>query len=605
MRVPRPLFSSVHRAQILSPIGLRIFSSLRLQSSKARPVYPPKFPDRFRPLYSQDYINFYETRISGTKRYDIFHQENSPQYPCAEDFRRDSPAAENVSCEDVILPRKATGSIRLRYLSTTSSEDQASYQSGRAANFPFFHVRIYQSDEINSKSPIIIYLPSRGTNPVQSTDEHHVVSLLTQITRATTIAVGYRVSPPFPLALHDALAAVDWARDKIPAVSLERFSEDYSGRLIAVLGTGLGGSLATSIGISEGRESGIIAAGAWVPVTDWAFDPLPGIPESHLCTLPKSPSALLNYLLEFEDDPANPQISLSSLLDLSNSQLKPLGLSQDYLSSLSDIADNPLLSSENLKRLRSRYLATPEDFTDPFVSPLYWFSSSGINIWTDLLAQIEQERLADPENPPAWIDKLPDDLFKRGLRRGKSYPPLHLIGQLTVPQLRIVSAEGDILHQQTKHFVHAAKSSIFPKEPKTLEELQKEESDDLEMRFNNDKLKFIGDKNSMPGIVQAAFQAEQKQDEPAPASEDGPAYSQNADFYIHHEIVEKAGHCLITAATEIPGAMKEVQRMGIWLLQIFAAEPTRTKSWRKQKEEQEEEQQRLLPEKRSRRTARL
>ncbi|KAK6537139.1 hypothetical protein TWF694_011337 [Orbilia ellipsospora] len=575
MRLPRPLLTTVSRARILSPIGIRVYSSSRLQSTKARQVYPSRFHERSRPFYGSDYLEFYQKRIAGKARYDIF-EENSLQYPCAKDYRRTSPVAENVSCEDVILPRKATGSICLR---------------------------IYKSQGTDSKSPVIIYLPSRGTNPIRNTDEHHVISHLTRITRATTIAVGYRISPPFPLALQDALAAVDWARDNIPAVSLERFSEDYSGRLMVVLGTGLGGSLATSIGITEGRESGIIAAGAWMPVTDWAFDPLPGIPESNLSNLPKSPSSILNRLLEFEDDPTNPQISISSLAEVPDSQLEPLGVTQDILSSLSDIADNPFLSSENLKNLRSRYLATPEEFTDPFVSPLYWFSSTGVNIWTELLAQIEQERLADPENPPAWIDTLPDDLFKRGLRRGKSYPPLNLIGKLTVPQLRIVSAEGDILHQQTKDFVNAAKASMFPKKRKTLEELEKEESDELELRFNNDKLEVNNSQRPMAEVVQAAFQASQTAEEPKP--EDEPAFSEHAAFYIHHEVVKKAGHCLITAATEISDAMKEVDRMGAWISQVFNVEPTRTRFWKKQKDLQEEERQRLLLEKRSRNSSKL
>ncbi|EPS43739.1 hypothetical protein H072_2274 [Dactylellina haptotyla CBS 200.50] len=579
MRLLRLHSSVAPQVRLLSQyLSSRAISGSRNYSS---PPYPAQFDRKLQHLYSKDYLDFYQKRLAGRPRYNPFDKGSQPAYPCAEDYQRTSPAAGNVACHDVVLPRKATGSIRLR---------------------------IYNSTETNHRSPVIIYFPSRGTNPLPYSNEHHAIARLTQLARATIVSVGYRISPPFPLSLHDALAAVDWVRENVPIVSLEKHSEDYSGRLVAVLGTGLGGSLAASIGISEGRESGIIGIGAWAPIADWAFDPLPGIPESALSTLPKSPSHLLEHLLEFEEDPRNPTTSVSSLSELTESQLQDLGISHKMLSAFSDLADNPFLSTENLKRLRSRYLFNPEDFTDPFVSPLYWFSSTGVNIWTALLSTIEEARFSDPENPPAWIDTLPEDLFKRGSRRGKSYPPLHLLGNLTVPMMRIISADGDILHEQTKEFVRAARTSLFPTKIKTLAELEKEESDELELRFNNDKQH--GNTREVPPTILAKV-LEDHLEKSKELNEDGKPkeaalpYSKHAEAYIQHETIQNAAHCFMTSVGEVNDGMEEVEKMAKWLRYIFDLEPTRTKMWKTQKQEQEAERERQLQKRRRNRASKL
>ncbi|KAK6526165.1 hypothetical protein TWF281_011200 [Arthrobotrys megalospora] len=444
MRLPRHLlsatirlFPSRPRKLIPHPQFLRHSRYITFQSARLSEQHPDTFDEDLKDIYNEENIEFYDNNIAGKPVFDPSEGLNK-EYPCAEDFQP-APPSFKVSCSDFDLPRKSRGSILLR---------------------------IYNASTTTSRSPVIIYFPSRGTNPISSTQEHNVISLLTHLTGGTTISVGYRISDPFPLSLHDALAAVDWVRSNFPTISLEKYCENgYDGRLMAVLGTGIGGSLAASIGATEGRESGIIATGAWLPVVDWAFDPLPGILESKLSTIPRSPSVLDAY-----------------------SQSDVEAIDPEILSTYSSLADNPFLSSQTLQQIRSRYLATPEDFTDPFVSPLYRFSSTGVNIWTGLVSRIKSELLADPENPPAWIKQLPDTVFKRGPRRPIPYPPLDLIGKLTVPMMRIVSAEGDILHQQITEYVHAARSSMFPYESRTLGDIEKEEARELARSHINDPI---------------------------------------------------------------------------------------------------------------------
>ncbi|KAF3931662.1 hypothetical protein ABW20_dc0109927 [Dactylellina cionopaga] len=565
MQFHRNLFFTASRVQVPKvPSAFPIHFQYRRQSTKPPVLYPAQLPKSISNLYNDEFINFYKAHLAGKPRYNPFEQQKLLAHPGAQDHTRNSPTATDISYRDVILPRKATGSITLR---------------------------VYNSTHTDPTSPVIVYFPSRGTNPIANTDEHHALSYLTHLTRATTVSVGYRISPPFPLSLHDCLAAVDWVRKSTPTVNLETYADKKSGRLIALLGTGLGGSLATSIGITEGRESGIIAAGAWAPVMDWAFDPLPGIPESHLSTLPKSPSQLLQHLAEFSQELRSDEITVDSLLALPEFELEQMGLSRKMLSAFAPVSDNPFLSTEDLKTLRSHYLPTPEDFTDPFVSPLYWFSSSGVNIWTDLLATIESENIADPDNPPEWIQQLPDDLFKRGPRRVKSYPPLHLIGKLTVPMMRIVSADGDILHNQTKKFVHAARSSLFPKKTRTLRDLEREESAELELRYNNDKVKGFAETDELEDQEDGGVQREESGNAGVTTeAEEVLPYSKTAKAYIQHIVVEKAGHCLITGAGDISDGRYQIVEMANWLSAIFKFEPLRAKQWRAEQERIQERQ---------------
>ncbi|KAK6513226.1 hypothetical protein TWF506_009388 [Arthrobotrys conoides] len=494
-------------------------------------------------VYDQEYIKFYRKNIATKAAYNPFDDiALYEQYPCETDYQQETGYAD-VSCRDYTLPRKAAGSILLR---------------------------VYNSLNRTSRSPVILYFPSRGTNPLPTTYEHHVISELTKLTNSTTISVGYRVSPPFPLSLHDALAAVDWARSLLPTVSLETYCQNgYDGRLMAVLGTGIGGSIAASIGATEGRESGIIAIGAWLPIVDWAFDPLPGIPESHLSTIPRSPSLLEKY-----------------------SQADAEAIDPDLLSTYSQLADNPFLSSETLKTIRSHYLATPEDFTDPFVSPLYRFSSSGVNIWTNLISRVQSELLADPENPPAWVKSLPSTILKRGPRRLVPYPPLDLLWKLTVPMMRIVSAEGDILHQQISEYVHAARVSLFPSKLKTIEDMAKEEAKELGRTHNNDLLteKPIYWNSSQDKVGKAEAEQDLRKrswdeiTEVKAKNSDGPGYTKAAEIYIQHEIIPKAGHCLITAAGEISSSIMEVKKMAEWINLVFESEPKQASRWKLQQE---------------------
>ncbi|KAF3942443.1 hypothetical protein ABW19_dt0208189 [Dactylella cylindrospora] len=497
-------------------------------------LYLADFPKNLNKAYRPEYIRFYENHIGGKLRYGFSKASQSRGYPCKEDYVRTSSLARDVNCHDVWLPRKATGNILLR---------------------------IYESAHTTSESPVVLYFPSRGTSPISATAEHDLIAYLTSLLCSTTIVVGYRISPPFPTSLHDCLAAVDWVRSNIPTVKLEDYAERFQGRLLATLGAGIGGGLAASIGITEGRESGIIATGAWTPIVDWGFDPLPGIPSSDLSTLPKSPAELQGRLSEWGEYRPYHEIDRDVLLQI--------GLTENVLSEYNDIADNPFLSTADLAALRARYICTAEDFVDPFVSPLYWFKSSGVNIWTRVLSMINDEMFADPYNPPKWIENMPDEVFHRGYRKTKAYPPLDFAANLTIPMMRIVSAGSDILSAQTSEFVTAARTSIFPIKPKTPSERKREEEGEIVPKYDDQAGRWV------MGEINPAMNADWKM------PEEGAEYKPAAEKYIAHEIIDKAGHCMITAPpAEIGDGIKEVEKMAAWLERVFEGEPARSSQWR-------------------------
>lgn len=90
---------------------------LRWQSTSQPPsLYPPQLRDSIKRIYSDEFVKLYKNHIAGRARYNPFEAAHCREYPCIEDYRKDSPFAQDVICQDVSLQRKTTGNITLRYI---------------------------------------------------------------------------------------------------------------------------------------------------------------------------------------------------------------------------------------------------------------------------------------------------------------------------------------------------------------------------------------------------------------------------------------------------------------------------------------------------------
>lgn len=178
-----------------------------------------------------------------------------------------------------------------------------------------------------------IYLP-RG--PILQNKAHDAsnIGILRDTLPCHVVAINYRASKihRYPTPVHDILTAYDWIIDNLlPKRAITRPGRsEHVGRL-AVGGELLGGSLATSLALSECRigEPGIVAAAVNNPIVDWT--------------------------------------------DLRNSIGMPLTQQQM-------VATSTGMTMESLSRYRDMLFRKPAHYFDHFASPMLLFRSSGVEV---------------------------------------------------------------------------------------------------------------------------------------------------------------------------------------------------------------------------------
>jgi acetyl esterase len=174
-------------------------------------------------------------------------------------------------------------------------------------------VRVYRPEE--TPAPTVVFYHGGGwcLGTLDSADG--ICRRLCRRVGAVVVSVDYRLAPdhPFPAAVRDAVAAVEWVADHASALGGD-------GR-IGVAGTSAGGGLAAAVGVATARS---------------------------------------DRSLEFDLD-----------VDLAVQALFYPALAPRFDSeSYREHADGPLLTRRDMRHFWSTYLASPTDAANPYAAPL-------------------------------------------------------------------------------------------------------------------------------------------------------------------------------------------------------------------------------------------
>lgn len=311
-------------------------------------------------------------------------------------------------------------------------------------------------------------------------------------------------------------------------------------RPIAVTGTSAGGGLAAMVAVTEGVGKGVKAAGIWVPITDWTFDPVPFTEPSPYSSLPKSLKWARTLLLEYGET--------RSLEELPDEMKQQLGveLEEDDWEKYEDVADTPFLSVKEMEWFRSQYLPNCETWVDPFASPLLFFKHPGVDTSLPSKNPFASSRYSTPEEQEAEDE---EERRGRSPRRMKAYPPTSAL-PLTVPPMRIVVADGDVLKNQGEEFGIAVRASLFPQDGKHRKD---DDERDMSENLENGHVDNFGYGGERLDTRFETLEQELERD---------VAYRPEAEEYIQIEVVKGAAHNLVSAAGENDLGKQEVKKDG-------------------------------------------
>jgi len=201
---------------------------------------------------------------------------------------------------------------------------------------------------------VLLYLP-RGPWDANEEDEISNIALLSSELDFSIVRVNYRLTSahPFPTPTHDVLAGYDWAlANLLPKRGIARPGRSESVGRIAVCGELIGGGLATALALTECRagEPGIVAAAVSNPLVDW-------VDLSRGAASVKGKKA--------------------------GKKTRALAVAQDHA------------AIKALSTLRTQLFKRPQDYFDPFASPMLFFRSAGRDVPPPALPPLDDlERLS-------------------------------------------------------------------------------------------------------------------------------------------------------------------------------------------------------------------
>lgn len=192
---------------------------------------------------------------------------------------------------------------------------------------------------LTTSSSVLLYLP-RGPWFANKDDETSNVAIIRSELDSPLVKINYRLNSthPFPTPLHDILAGYDWAlANLLPKRGITRPGRSESVGRIAVCGELVGGGLATALAMTECRagEPGIMAAAVSNPLVDWV-----------------------------DLGRAAPSVKAKK----GGKKSRVVAVDQD------DAAVKDLLM------LRAQLFKRPQDYFDPFASPMLFFRSAGADV---------------------------------------------------------------------------------------------------------------------------------------------------------------------------------------------------------------------------------
>ncbi len=126
-------------------------------------------------------------------------------------------------------------------------ETEAFEIAGGGGNVP---VRLYRPRQAQDRLPLVIYFHGGGWVMGDLDSYEPLVKALCQTSGAAFISVDYRLAPeyPFPAALEDAAAAVQWAHQHAAGI-------DCNADRLGIMGDSAGGNLAAVIAQADRNES--------------------------------------------------------------------------------------------------------------------------------------------------------------------------------------------------------------------------------------------------------------------------------------------------------------------------------------------------------------
>ncbi|KAL8951336.1 MAG: hypothetical protein Q9222_002701 [Ikaeria aurantiellina] len=125
------------------------------------------------------------------------------------------------------------------------------------------YIRIRHPPRPSPNTPIIIYFTPGVSIDALSNPDYAPSTTLSLTAHATTIHITPR-SSPYPQPIHDTLAAYDWIRTHLLP------HHPNPPPQIATCGSLLGGSLATTLALTECSPTGITACAVHNPIADWS-----------------------------------------------------------------------------------------------------------------------------------------------------------------------------------------------------------------------------------------------------------------------------------------------------------------------------------------------
>ncbi|KIW04431.1 uncharacterized protein PV09_04701 [Verruconis gallopava] len=275
--------------------------------------------------------------------------------------------------------------------------------------------------------PVILYLPTVApADQVFGARDDEIVAALSAASNATIVRVNYRLGGDlqYPIPVHDVLAGYDYVKNRFAIdTCVARAARPKKTHLrMGVCGQLVGGSLAAMLALTESRlgEDGIAAAAVNSPVVDWVF------PE-HVSS-------------EHNTTTAETQASGHTIQKASPRRRKRKAGRPSW-----DMFGHAAgLTTKQLELARSAYFRKPENYFDPFATPIHYLRSAGVNVPAD--------RTVEPDELAA-LDGAPKP--RKSLRK---FPPSN--SSLVLPHVRLSVGDANPLLDQNEEFVKLLRRSV-------------------------------------------------------------------------------------------------------------------------------------------------
>ena len=248
------------------------------------------------------------------------------------------------------------------------------------------------------------------------------------------VQINYRLGreQQFPLPIHDVLAGYDWIQNHmLPKRAITRAGRSEHVGKVAVCGELIGGGLATALALTECRvgQPGIMAAAVNNPLVDWA-----SVKESTSKT------------------------------------------GKLYSKAPAKEADEIKLGVREILNLRKTVFKKPDQYFDPFASPILFFRSAGVEVpqpaLNELLDDMEQLTMLEREQAHPGEHSTSDtpvgncmrqdgsdDQAEESKRKASRRFPSKALG-LRLPPFHISAGVSSPIREQANELTHMLRQSF-------------------------------------------------------------------------------------------------------------------------------------------------